>query len=62
MKEYYVDKAKWEVLYTREDGQPRLADTCSSPSEANAIKKALEKKGAFNVFVEETINVVVIKS
>jgi hypothetical protein len=60
MKEYYVNKAQWKVLYTREDGQPRLADKCSSPSEADAIKKALERKGAKGVFITEEIDVEVI--
>lgn len=62
MKEYYVNKAQWRVFYTREDGQPRLADKCSSPSEANAIKRVLEREGAEGVFVTEEIDIEVIPS
>jgi hypothetical protein len=60
MKEYYVEKIEFQVLYVREDGQPRLAAKCDSPSQAKAVKQALERAGAKSVFITDEIDVKVI--
>jgi hypothetical protein len=60
VKEYYVNKVEYQVFYVREDGQPRLAAKCDSPSQAKAVKAALEKAGAKGVFYTENIDVEVI--
>ncbi len=57
MKEFYVSKIEYKIFYVREDGQHRLATTCDSPSQANAVKKALERAGAKHVYDEENIEV-----
>lgn len=62
MKEYYVNKIEYQVLYVREDGQPRLAAKCDSPSQAQAVKKALEKAGAKSVYYTEKIDIEAIPS